>query len=55
MQKTTHKKHVLDVGGERYSLLYQRQLIGQAELDHIRLPGQEVIHNFRQGYLSAVS
>ena len=37
------KKNVQDVGGEWYSLLCQRQLIGQAELDHIRLPGQESV------------
>ena len=47
-------KILQDAGGERYGLLYQKQLIGQTEL---RSPGQErvVIHNTQQGCLSAVS
>ena len=34
-------KHVQEVGKEWCSLLYQRQLIGQAELEQIRFHGHE--------------
>ena len=37
------QKHVQDAGGERYGLLYQKQLIGQTELEQIRSPGHECV------------
>ena len=44
-QSCVSQKHVYDVGEEWYDILCQRQLIGEAELEQICVPGQESVES----------